>query len=233
MIACAFHTARAPVDARVFYALRQPGIQQNMVETKAAIPFPTVPHVVPECVHRFSGMQRPDGISPALREKMLIGGAALGLQRSIPEADLFSLVDRVTIKSAAIQIQLSEAAEAGAAATTLTFPWTPPSPYRKREIIQGIAEGKTSARPMRASARAILIEALRDTHRWLDGLLTDPLQTPGSLAFLDPEIVKATVYGRLPRGYGLKRLVDLPIAWPDQWRALELEEPAMTSAGRA
>jgi hypothetical protein len=27
----------------------------------------------------------------------------------------------------------------------------------------------------------------------------------------------------LPRGYGLKRLVDLPMAWPVQWRALELE----------
>jgi hypothetical protein len=27
-----------------------------------------------------------------------------------------------------------------------------------------------------------------------------------SLAFLDPDIVKAAVDGRLPRGYGLKRL---------------------------
>ncbi len=41
-----------------------------------------------------------------------------------------------------------------------------------------------------------------------------------SLAFLAPDIVKAAVEGRLPRGYGLKRLVDLPMAWPDQWRAL-------------
>jgi site-specific DNA recombinase len=40
-----------------------------------------------------------------------------------------------------------------------------------------------------------------------------------SLAFLAPEIVKAAVEGRLPRGFGLKRLVDLPMAWPDQWRA--------------
>jgi site-specific DNA recombinase len=37
-----------------------------------------------------------------------------------------------------------------------------------------------------------------------------------SLAFLAPEIVKAAVEGRLPRGFGLKRLVDLPGAWPDQ-----------------
>jgi hypothetical protein len=45
-------------------------------------------------------------------------------------------------------------------------------------------------------------------------------------AFLAPEIVKAAVEGRLPRGFGLKRLVDLPMAWPDQWTALGLQAPA-------
>jgi ABC transporter len=33
---------------------------------------------------------------------------------------------------------------------------------------------------------------------------------------------------RLPRGFGLKRLVDLPMAWPDQWRALGLQAPTRT-----
>jgi site-specific DNA recombinase len=47
-----------------------------------------------------------------------------------------------------------------------------------------------------------------------------------SLAFLAPSIVKAATEGRLPRGFGLMRLVDLPLAWPEQWRALELEPPA-------
>ena len=94
-----------------------------------------------------------------------------------------------------------------------------------------------------APTRAILIEALRDAHRWLDELLSDPrltleliasredksersIRTTLSLAFLAPEIVKAAVEGRLPRGFGLKRLVDLPMAWPDQWRALGLQAPA-------
>ena len=82
---------------------------------------------------------------------------------------------------------------------------------------------------MAANARAILIEALRHAHRWRDELLSDPCQTLESialregktvrsirmtllLAFLTPEIVKAAVEGRLPRGFGLKRLVDLPMA---------------------
>jgi hypothetical protein len=51
-----------------------------------------------------------------------------------------------------------------------------------------------------------------------------------SLAFLAPDIVKAAFEGRLPHGYGLKRLFDLPMAWPDQWRSLGLAAPAPTSA---
>jgi site-specific DNA recombinase len=140
---------------------------------------------------------------------------------------------------------MSEAAEAKAGARILTLPWTRPSPCRKREIIQGANDAKTYARPMPANARAILIEALRDAHRWLDERLSDPRQTLESLAsrddksersirmtlslaFLAPEIVKAAVEGRLPRGFGLKRLVDLPMAWPDQWRMLGSRRPQRT-----
>ena len=148
-----------------------------------------------------------------------------------------TFIDRVVIGRTTIRIQLSEVAAGNDSARILTLPWTRPSPYRKREIIQGVNDAKTYARPMRANARAILIEALRDAHRWLDELLSDPrltlesiasredktersIRMTLSLAFLAPEIVKAAVEGRLPRGFGLKRLVDLPMAWPDQWRAL-------------
>jgi hypothetical protein len=80
--------------------------------------------------------------------------------------------------------------------------------------------------------------------RWLDELLSDSLLTLESLAlregrtmrsirmtlslaFLAPAIVKAAVEGHLPRGFGLKRLVHLPMAWPDQWRTLGLQAPAL------
>jgi hypothetical protein len=33
------------------------------------------------------------------------------------------------------------------------------------------------------------------------------------IAFLAPRIVKATIGGHLPRGYGLKPLLDLPMGW--------------------
>ena len=96
---------------------------------------------------------------------------------------------------------------------------------------------------MRQSARLLLIDALRKAHRWLDELLAEPRQTVEaiasregktersirmtlSLAFLAPDLVKAAVEGCLPRGFGLTRLIDLPIAWSDQWEALGLKAPA-------
>jgi len=159
-----------------------------------------------------------------------------------PSADIRKLIDRVVISHATIRIHLSEDAEENDDARILTLPWTRPSPYRKREIIQGANDAKTNGRPMSAKARAILIEALCDARRWLNELLSDPrltleslvslegrtvrsIRMTLSLAFLAPEIVKAAVEGRLPRGFGLKRLVDLPMAWPDQWRTLGLQAP--------
>jgi DNA invertase Pin-like site-specific DNA recombinase len=158
-------------------------------------------------------------------------------------AGIRNLIDRVVIGRATIRIQLSEVAEENDSARILTLPWSPPSSHRKREIIQAANNANIHARPMRANARAILIEALRDAHRWLDELLSDPrltlesiasregksersIRMTLSLAFLAPDIVKAAVEGRLPRGFGLKRVVDPPMAWPDQWRALGLQAAA-------
>jgi hypothetical protein len=182
---------------------------------------------------------------PAANVEALVTEAVVKLSsnRAASQADIRGLIDRVLIGCATIQIQLSNVAEAQLGARMLTFPWSPPSPYRKREILQPANNGNIHARPMRANARAIVIEAFCNASHWLDKLLSDPRHTLEtlalregktgrsikmtlSLAFLSPDIVKAAVEGRLPRGYGLKRLVDLPIAWPQQWRALGLESPA-------
>jgi hypothetical protein len=92
---------------------------------------------------------------------------------------------------------------------------------------------------MRVRARAVFAESLRNAHRWLDDLVKDPNQTIEliaarehknersirmtlSLAFVAPPIVAAAIEGRLPRGFGSKRLMDLPMVWSHQWTSLGL-----------
>jgi site-specific DNA recombinase len=133
------------------------------------------------------------------------------------QAAIRDLIDRVSVSRTAIQVQLSEAVEAEADARTLTFPWTLPSPYRKREIIQGASNANTSARPIRANARAFLIDALGEAHRRLDELLSDPLPDFGVARFargqdrpFDPEDPVA----RLPRpGHRQGRSRGTPATW--------------------
>jgi hypothetical protein len=43
-----------------------------------------------------------------------------------------------------------------------------------------------------------------------------------SLAFLAPDLVKAAVEGRLPRGIGVERLRDAPAEWSRQFETLGL-----------
>jgi site-specific DNA recombinase len=156
-----------------------------------------------------------------------------------------SRIERVTLERAAIRIALSHDTDQGAETKVLTIPWAAPSPYRRRELIHETIAGSSTTRPLPNSARLVFVKALRKAHQWLDELLTCPMQTIESIAsresksersirmtlsltFLSPDLVKAAIDGRLPRGFGITRLIDLPSAWSDQWAALGLKAPART-----
>jgi hypothetical protein len=156
---------------------------------------------------------------------------------------LRAAIERVVMSRTTIEIELAEGMASDDQNRILTIPWTPPSPHRRREIIQGEGDRPCTMRPMRTEARALVIDAIRDAYHWLDELTTSPNQTIKSiaaregkterwirrtisLAFLSPALVKAAVDGRLPRGFGVKRLMDLPMAWPHQWSALGLRASA-------
>jgi site-specific DNA recombinase len=158
------------------------------------------------------------------------------------DATLRAAIERVVMSRTTIEIELAEGMASDNQNRILIIPWTPPSPHRRREIIQGEGDRPSATRPMRAEARAVVTDALRDADHWLDELSTSPNQTieslaaregkterwirrTVSLAFLSPALIKAAIDGRLPRGFGVKRLMDLPIAWPDQWSALGLRAP--------
>jgi hypothetical protein len=94
-------------------------------------------------------------------------------------------------------------------------------------------------RPIRAETRATLVASIARGRRWLDeivaGTVTSVEQIAArdkcsirqvnmtiSLAFLAPELVKAAVEGRLPRGIGVTRLRDAPAEWSRQYAMLGL-----------
>jgi site-specific DNA recombinase len=84
-----------------------------------------------------------------------------------------------------------------------------------------------------------LVAAIARGRHWLDELIADPTTSDDgiakrercsarkinmtiSLAFLAPDLVKATIDGRLPHGMGVARLTDLPAEWSRQYHMLGL-----------
>jgi site-specific DNA recombinase len=153
-------------------------------------------------------------------------------------------IERVVISRTTIEIELAEGMASDDQTRVLIIPWTPPSPHRGREIIQGEGDSPCAMGPMRTEARALVIDALCDAQRWLDELTTNPNQTIESLAaregrterwirrtislaFLSPALVKAAIDGRLPRGFGVKRLMDLPMVGLTSGRRSARSRPSM------
>jgi site-specific DNA recombinase len=162
---------------------------------------------------------------------------------AVDDATVWSaLVERVVISHTMIEVEVAEGRVADDQNRLVIVPWARPSPHRRREIVQGQGEYPFAMRPMEAKARGLLIDALRDGHRWFDELIADPgqaieavamregkserwIRRSPSLPFLCPSLVQAGIEGRLPRGFGAKRLTDLPLIWTDQWTALGLKTP--------
>jgi site-specific DNA recombinase len=121
----------------------------------------------------------------------------------------------------------------------LSIPWQKPPSRRSRQILLPHGIPREKVRPTRIERRARLVSAIARGRRWLDeivsGSVTDVQQIATrqkcsvrqvnmtiSLAFLAPDLVRAAVEGRLPRGIGVERLRDAPAEWSQQFEALGL-----------
>jgi site-specific DNA recombinase len=121
----------------------------------------------------------------------------------------------------------------------LSIAWQRPPSKRFREILLPNGFSRSEVRPERPEQRLRLVSAIARGRRWLEemisGSLTEVEQIASreqcsirhvnmtiSLAFLAPELVRAAVEGRLPRGVGIERLRDAPAEWSRQFEALGL-----------
>jgi site-specific DNA recombinase len=122
---------------------------------------------------------------------------------------------------------------------SLTIPWQKPPSKRARQILLPHGKTRSDARPEQFERRARLVNAIAKGRRWLDDVISGRVTTITelctreecsvrqvnmtiSLAFLAPNLVKAAVEGRLPRGIGVERLRDLPTEWSQQFELLGL-----------
>ena len=124
-------------------------------------------------------------------------------------------------------------------ASTLRVPWHKTPSTRRREILLPDSVPPQHARPIRSETRATLVASIARGRRWLNELIDDAkanvesiakrercsvrqVNMTISLAFLAPDLVKAAIEGRLPRGIGVTRLRDAPIEWSRQQAMLGL-----------
>ena len=124
-------------------------------------------------------------------------------------------------------------------AQLLTIPWQKPPSKRSRRILLPHNASRSEVRPEQFARRARLVSAIARGRQWLDDVVSGRVTTVAelcarekcsvrqvnmtiSLAFLAPDLVKAVVEGRLPRGIGVERLRDPPTEWSRQFEALGL-----------
>jgi site-specific DNA recombinase len=122
---------------------------------------------------------------------------------------------------------------------SLTIPWQKPPSKRSRRILLPHNASRSDVQPEQFERRARLVSAIAKGRQWLDDVVSGRVTTVKeicirekrsvrqvnmtiSLAFLAPNLVKAAVEGRLPRGIGVERLRDPPTEWSRQFEALGL-----------
>jgi site-specific DNA recombinase len=137
---------------------------------------------------------------------------------------------KVVVRTGRLEISLTLPTDA--APQMLELPWSAPVTPRRRAIV-GPPAAAAERRPMRAEARARLLEGIAKARLWLDGLIAGRFTSTAeiarhercseravrmtlSLAFLAPAIVKAALEGRLPYGLTASSFSELPILWEDQ-----------------
>ena len=195
-------------------------------------------------VSRISATEIEDVICKSLRERLIaqkekpLSMATQGDRKVLQDS-----IERIDVHEDHLAIQLKSADGQQTSESTddqlLWIPWQKPPTRRSRQILLPHGVPRNEVRPTRLDRRARLVNAIARGRRWLDeivsGSVTDVQQIATrqkcsvrqvnmtiSLAFLAPDLVRAAVEGRLPRGIGVERLRDAPAEWSQQFEALGL-----------
>jgi site-specific DNA recombinase len=135
--------------------------------------------------------------------------------------------------------QGDEADDSVPASINISVPWSRRPTRRARAILVPETANNHIQIPIRAETRSTLIRSIALGRRWLAEITQGTVSGPDviaarercsprrvammiSLAFIAPDLVKAAIEGRLPRGIGFTRLTDPPMEWTRQKTMLGL-----------
>lgn len=88
MVARLLPTADFAIDAPADQPLRQRRAEQDVIEPQPGVSAPGIPQVIPECIDGLVGVQRADGVEPALADQIVEGAANLGEEECVPAPTL-------------------------------------------------------------------------------------------------------------------------------------------------
>jgi site-specific DNA recombinase len=188
---------------------------------------------------------------PAVEIEDIVGNALRLAVKSTSDVNRNDLIrdhlNRIEVQPSRLVLELEDTSEhpegdASPDRKIVHIPWTKPPSKRRREIMVPESVLPKDSRPIRADARARLVAAIAQGRRWLDDVTTgavndiDGIATRErcslrkvnmtiSLAFLAPNLVRAAIEGRLPRGVGIARLCDPPAEWSSQYIKLGVARP--------
>jgi DNA invertase Pin-like site-specific DNA recombinase len=244
------YTVKQGVRYRYYVSVSAMQSREQASEFMHRVPAAPVEAIVVEalaearCTSDQSGLEQaataPEGVLQGMMPNAEARDAGTQTERAsydLVEEDL----ERVVVHANRIEIIRRAEGDETSFAQTLTIPWTKPSQTPRYEILQP-ESSDDAARRLGADERMRVLRATALARLWLDQLIAGVVPDVAalaaregkterwarmtlSLAFLDPALIKAAAQGRLPRGYGVSRLVDLPSRFDDQWRALGIVRP--------
>src|SRR5262249_12762947 len=152
---------------------------------------------------------------------------------------LAALLSRIEVRRNQLVISLRPTKDS-TEPEVFSIPWQKPSSTRLRRMLVPHGTPRATVRPERADRRARLVCAIARGRRWLDDIIAGSVSSPQqlaqreqctvrqvnltlSLAFLAPQLVRAAVEGRLPRGINIKRLRNPHADWSRQFQDLGLD----------
>jgi len=227
---CMIATHATKAGMRYRYYVSQPGLHGDARTAKlgsvSRVPAPEIEHAIISALQMYLADSK---FEEGNDDK----------QTGFDRATLATLISRIEVQKNQLVISVKPATDS-AQPEVLSISWQKPPSKRARKILLPHGIPRDNLRPERAERRARLVSAIARGRRWLDeimtGSITDPEQLAKreqcslrqvnltlSLAFLAPQLVKAAVEGRLPRGINIERLRDPHAEWNRQFQELGLD----------